>query len=172
MSVPPSESTIPTVRSISDRAALRKMQERRGRVLRRLAMMIGVTAVIIVMALVQRDNQSVRWEVRHMAELAAKFRQALAERGTPPDALIMQHADADLAERYFFNTGYVQHAIERGRSGVCCSRVPIRLFLRADRRVVLIFDGRDFEVHNMLNSDFAASAETLGLMLARQRPAN
>jgi hypothetical protein len=147
----------------AQKVSLRTLLERRRRIWRRLLLMIVVTVTIIVLALVQRDTQRIRYHAGEMERIAEALRGAMEQKGAAPEVLSLARSDSEVATRYLFNVNYRQHAERRGRSAVCAMREPVPLLLRPNRRYVILFDGRQFSVRWMTEAEFATQSEPLGL---------
>lgn len=150
-------------RGAAQKVSLRTLHERRWRIWRRLLLMIVVTITIVVLALAQRDIQRIRWHEREMERIADALRGAMAQRGAAPEVLGLARDESGAAGLYQFNVNYRQHAERRGRSAVCVMRKPVPLFLRPNRRYLILFDGREFTVGWLTEPRFAEQSEPLGL---------
>lgn len=154
-----------TTHQAAERANLRVMHERARRIWVRLSLVIVVTVAIIVLALAQRDNQTIRRQSRIAQQIAAEMREAYEQRRALSDLTLLAQQPA-LAEDYYFNPSYSIQAERRGRAGVCAPRRQVRLFLREDGRHVVLFDGTTFTVAWMSEAQFAERSAELGLELA------
>jgi hypothetical protein len=150
----------------SQRATVRVMAERRWRLWRRLAVIVVVSAVIVLLALLQRDTQSRRGFERDAERLAAEFEGELARRGVPPDIFLFAQRDDPAIAEFYFNTSYSLRFGDGEAVGVCCMRAPLGLFLQEDGRYVILFDGKSFAVRWMTESEFRSRAPELGLASA------
>jgi hypothetical protein len=65
-------------------------------------------------------------------------------------------------KRHYFNMFYVSQQNPQGEVGVCCLEKPVRFYLRAEGRVVILFDGEHFSARWMPESEFRTQAEQLG----------
>lgn len=169
-----------TGQTAADRAARRTLLQRRRRVWRSLVLFVVVTAVMVLVSMAQRDYQSVR-TCRQRLEYTCAELQKLLERGDKaPQSLPLPRADGGresagvnggvdddayftLRARYFYNARYGRAAAREKRVGVCCCEQPHRLYLRADGRHVIVFDGQRYDLIWMAEQEFRRQAAELGL---------
>ena len=155
--------------SPGQRVALRVMETRRRRLWRRAVLIVLVTAAILVLALAQRDGQTVQRQGALAQQVAQRLSELAAESPLPPSVGQVSRTD-EVPElvTFAFNAMYAAQAERRGRSGVCASG-PVVLFLRTDGRFVVTFDGRSFAVEWMEEAQFRREADALGLEHALAR---
>src|SRR5262245_54210852 len=114
---------------VSQRATVRVMAERRWRVWRRLAMIVVVSAVIVLLNLLQRDTQSKRGFEKHAEAIAAELQKEFEARKIAPDIFRLTQKKDPVLAAFFFNTGYAFESRRDGSEiGVCCLRAPLGLF--------------------------------------------
>lgn len=67
-------------------------------------------------------------------------------------------------KRHHFNMFYVSQRAGQpeGEVGVCCLEKPVRFFMRTEGRIVILFDGKHYSSHWMLEREFRAKAKQLG----------
>jgi hypothetical protein len=165
----PQPAAKPGAGSAGQRVALRVMVTRRRRFWRRAVLIVLVTAAILLLALAQRDGQTVQRQRGLAQQVAEALRDRAAESPLPPNVLqVARVEDVPELETYAFNPVYSAHAELRGRSGVCASG-PVVLFLRTDGRFLVTYDGRAFAVEWMEEAQFRREADALGLGHALSR---
>lgn len=185
-------TTAPAAESVADRAAERLRARRRWRVWINVAVFVLVTVGMLFLLLVQRDSQAQRGIAECHAKLAVareEFQKLWHTAAPLPDALPLPKApppagagatprpandDKILDDRlhYFYNRNYLRNywaGVAADRVvGVCCCEEPHFLFLQADGRHVILFDGQQYELRWMTESEFRQRAAALSL---QQKPA-
>jgi len=148
---------------VTQRARVRTMLGRRRRFWRRVAVFAAVTVVMVLVTLVTRDRQHRREMKEQATMIAAGLQERYELRGHLPLRLPdLPPQDANLHERYYFNTRYADQGKWRRRVGVCSLRQPLRFYVWPAGRTVVLFDGERFSAHWMSEPQFRAEAETLG----------
>lgn len=163
--------------TVSARAASRTLRERRRRVWRSALTVVIVTAGMVILLIINRDNQTIRScrermeyalqelerlreeEGRAPRELPVAGESGLADDGATPAQQMRAHVYYNMLYAYSMEIGY-------GREiGVCCCKRPhTRLFLPNGRHVIVFNVEREtFELHWMDEADFARRSEELGL---------
>lgn len=152
----------PTV--VVEKVRLRTFFQRRGRLAWAMVWFVPVTAMLVVLSMLQRDVQAQRAARRQADVLASAFQADFQRLGTFPLQMPEEAAsDRTIAERYFFNFFYSSRLSTSGRVGVCCMRVPLRLFLAPRGRFLVVFNGRTFSSEWLTELEFKAQAALLGL---------
>jgi hypothetical protein len=153
------EPVPPTDAIVTQRAQLHTLLQRRRRLWRRIGILAAVTVAMVLVSLLNRDTQHLR-EQRKLGERVAAALQAdyAARGGRRPLMFPVDEALRGERSRYHFNMFYDG----REKTGVCCLRKPVRLFVRAEGRTVILFDGEDFTASWIPESEFRAEAEQLG----------
>lgn len=169
--------------TVADRAALRAMAERRWRVWINVAAFVLATALILVLSMAQRDHESVQKCHERMDYARQQLQDLLAQGQLVPLRLPLPEgeqlpADASPAEReqreedalsrrehYFYNMRYARSLGRSTPVGVCCCKYPHRLYLHQDGRHVIIFDGEQYELVWLTETEFRRQEKTLGFDL-------
>ncbi len=143
-------------------ARIRTYTQRRHRLVRRVAVGLALTLIMVVLAAGNRDAQAMREARVRCEQLVEALTAARARLGAPP----LQIPDigprtALVLGSYYFNIRYAQGASGRW-VGVCCPRSPLQLFVWADGRHVILFDGQQFTWRWMPEAEFRAQAAALG----------
>ena len=172
----------PSARSVTDRAAVRTMRERRRRVWRNVGVFLLVTSLMVVVSMAHRDHQAVRGCRERMTFARDRFQELLGTVEPAPDQLPLPGLEADdptdvtrtpgedqvlfdLRMNYLYNSDYWRQARRRRPVGVCCNREPHRLYLQANGRHVIVFDGDKYELLWMTEPEFRERAAELGFSL-------
>jgi hypothetical protein len=160
------------------------MAERRWRVWINICVFVLATALILVLSMAQRDHQSVQTCFERMDYIRQQLEGLLGKGEVAPRHLPLPEvepppSDASLDEReryeeevlsrrehYFYNTRYgAAAATPDAPTGVCCCKAPHRLYLREDGRHVIIFDGEQYELIWLTESEFRRREKALGFDL-------
>lgn len=149
--------------ALSERIRLRTMRRRRSRVWRRAVSLAALGVLVLAAILVNRDWVLSRG-ISSEASAVARALQETYERESDFPLLVTDRTQPldRFHERYHFNMWYGNEVQWRPRVGVCCSQKPVHFSLRADRRVVVLFDGNRFSWQWLPESEFQAQAEGLG----------
>jgi hypothetical protein len=150
----------------TQRARWRTLLERRKRFWRRILLLVLVTVIMVLVALANRD-MLLRREVQKRAALVARALQhAYTNRPQDPPLRIpdLPAPYEKLHQDFYFNIFYVDQQATRPRVGVCCRKDPVPFLLRADGRVVILFDGKQkqFTAQWMTERKFRDEAPALG----------
>lgn len=141
----------------------RVMYTRRRRVLRGSALIVGITGLMVYLAVGQRDREAERGGLDTANRIARGLREVHArDQFLPlqiPESVLRQGVERG---QWTFNVTYPEQVVKSGRSGVCCTNPPIDLFLQDDVRFVVVFDGRDFIVQRLSEPQFREQAASLG----------
>jgi len=171
-------------------AALEVVAERRRRVRRSVLVFVFVTVVIILLSVAERDHQARRGAIaaceRRLLFARDELQRLLDERGLiapaelplppvevpahPPIAGRSPEEDAyfEMRSQYVYNAFYGQ-AKDGSLVGVCYCAKPHQLYLQADGRHVLLFDGRTYQVRWIPEAEFQRRARQLGFSLVKGR---
>lgn len=156
----PQEPRQPPARGVP----LRVVATRKRKVARLVAVVVVVTAAIVLLSIANRDEQSVSRCRRDLEYAVEQFRQRAGEGvGLPRE--LPRRADAGARVEYHYH--YVPRNVLRERPGaplgvVCCVQRH-RLYFDSDGRHVVTYDGQAFEIRWMTEEEFAARADALGL---------
>lgn len=178
-----------TAKSVADRASRRTMSERRRRVWLNVAVFSLVTAAMVVLSMAHRDHQSVRSCQRRLEFARQELQKLLDDSGrVAPESLPLEGweevtqmgepsspAEQEMhdeyymrREHYFYNSRYGRQLTQRRLVGVCCCAAPHRLYLQADGRYAIVFDGQRYELRWMTEREFHEQAAALKLILPAQ----
>lgn len=160
--------------SIEERVRHRTRQQRKWRIWRMLLVGVGVTALMVFLAVLNRDNQQIRSARRLATDVVARLQPQFEHEGAPPLKLpeMPQHGRYD--EAWFFNVLYADMIRSAGLVGVACPRRSSSLFLQTAGRHVILFDGRRFWSEWWPQEEFEARAASVGfgpLIAAESKPA-
>lgn len=155
---------------ISARVLERTLRERRRRLARNIAIYGIISLAMILLAMAQRDAQTVQSAKKYAALLAESLQAEFDAEGIHP--LAFPELDPGLkflGDRYYFNGLYVKDLSASSRVGVCSQRQPVSVFLRSAGRYVVLFDGQRFQNSWLSEADFHRQARELGFdsLLAR-----
>ncbi|MFH1746493.1 MAG: hypothetical protein ABIG44_05545 [Planctomycetota bacterium] len=173
-------------RSAVDRAARRRMTERRRRVWLNLLLFGVVLVVAVLLSMAQRDHQSVRSCDQRLTVTCQELQKMLAQGKVAPKNLPLplpgsEYGDAMLSEEeaaaddeaffvmrahYFYNAHYARQSASGQRVGVCCCANAHALYLREDGRHVVLFDGENYELVWMTEEEYQRQAAELGLCVS------
>ncbi len=143
-----------------ERAGLRTMTQRRRRIQRSLATVGLVTVVMLLLALLQRDQQSTRQCRRQVDAAIEGFRHAHRVGRVPPTTFpSVPQADAEAPDHFAYNILYAQLVRSTNPVGVFCCAEPHRLYLHESGRHLVTFDGQDFHVSWVPAGEFARRLE-------------
>jgi len=167
-------------------AAEQTLARRRRRVWRNLTLIMVITGIMVVLSMAERDNQSLRGSIetcRRNLEFAAGRLQEAFDRGepapprvplpqdpappglSPADQEAYQDAQLDRILHYHYEPMH-RKALSPGRTAIICYCVkPHHLYLRDDRRHVILFDGRKYQVACLGETEFRRRAAELGIAL-------
>lgn len=180
-----------SARVTADELARQTVAQRRRRVWFNLMLFLVVTAGMVVLSMAQRDHAALRGTIadcRKRLEFVRDELQTLFDRTgqLAPDELPLPELaasgqDADktkgslddeefftLRTHYIYNARYAQ-ASKRQLVGVCCCEQAHDLYLQRDRRHVLLFNGKRYEVLWMSETEFRRRAHELGFHLSLRR---
>jgi hypothetical protein len=171
----------------ADRVALRTMAQRRRRVWRNIILMVVTSGLVLLLSVIGRDEQSLRGPIQDSyeeleyarAELQDAFdrgglappRLPLPPRGElPPDASPAQRErfeeeQLDRLLRYTYNQAHRWQGQPERPAFVCYNQGPLDLFLREDRRHLILFDGTQYTLETLTESAFRQRAAALGVEL-------
>jgi hypothetical protein len=160
----PSQPEIENRVELSDRVSLRVMRARKWRIWRNLLLMTVVTAVIIVLAMLQRDSQSMRRAARETQHIVSAFHRTQEATGTLPERLPpLENRPADVWNAYYFNPAYTRQAQRGELTGVVCPRDDLRMYLGESGRYIVVYRAGQFESRWMKADEFKQAATRLGL---------
>lgn len=153
----------PDPRALSQQIQLRLRRERNRRLLRGVLVLVVVTGLLIVLAITNRDRQAIRHSHRVGIRLTRAFqaefdRTGIAPRRLPPVNLRARH----IRDAVIFNVYYPDQIRTARVVGVCCNRSPVSMYLDPPGRHVVLFDGREFQLEWMLETEFRERAYALG----------
>lgn len=156
---------------VTHQVRVRVMRARNRRLARSIALVLAVTAVMIVLALSNRDIQALR-SARQTAERIASALQNEFDthRRPPTDLRFMGHTAEDraLQHAFQFNSFYPTEIRSARSVGVCSRKFPISLYLQASGRFVTFFDGERFETQWLTEDEFRKRAASLGFDVPRE----
>lgn len=155
--------------------ASRVMMQRRRRVIRSALTVLGVTVVMLVLTIMNRDQQAVE-SCRHRMETAQETLQEQHQEWLrDPQKFPLRAVAAQLGdvwrEHVLDNWRFSEQAAFARRVGVCCCERPhSRLFRPAGRHVIIFHGGEHrYELIWMNEGEFAEQAEQLGLQVTARR---
>jgi len=156
-------------------AGLRVLRERRRRVWRSVLVMLTVSAVMVAVVVMNRDEAAIRSCAQRM-EAARQVFQAQYDQGLPPPATLpLPTEGVDAAERRLMVQELQSHVYydalftrRRGTSpevGVCCCREMHDRLIGPDGRHVLVFNTQTgkYVVLWLHEAEFDKRASELGL---------
>ena len=132
------------------RAAARTRHTRRRRIIRDTVTFIIAVAVMVMLSMAHRDSQAVRASRDSLGHLTAELQEAY-ERGSLPAKLPTPNGlDSDEAlawrDRLIYLRGNIRKKGENHQLvAIVYADQPLSLFLRADGRHLIVFDGKKFE---------------------------
>lgn len=149
---------------VTSKVQLRTFLSRRGRLIRQVSLYLVITMAMLLAAIANRDSQAIRNSAARAQRIADALQREFDELHAPPLHLpSLGPSSGVLPTRYLFNFAYPRMQSVRGVVGVTCPREPTRLFVRADGRHVVLFDGTRYSVQWVRQDEFAASAARWGL---------
>lgn len=152
----------------AERAMLHVMSLRRRRVLRTVLTLSGILVVMVLITMATRDAQNVNL-CRVQVDVAI---DAFNRVGTGDLPLLLPKSAAGPASvrDHYAYTPTNTALIEKIRPvAVCVCAHPHPLFLRAQGRHLILFDGSCYYVEWITERELQPRAERLGLHLRRQR---
>ncbi|MBN2445370.1 MAG: hypothetical protein JXO22_01495 [Phycisphaerae bacterium] len=134
---------------VDRRAAARTMQTRQRRIIRNLVTFAIAVTVMLMLSLAHRDSQAVRAYHDGLAHLPAALKDALAHGGLPANLPPPPGLSTDEVERWRDRLLYLRDNVKKigdhKRVAVVYMDHPLNLFLRADGRHLILYDGKEFE---------------------------
>lgn len=161
--IPDTASTQVAAAEAAERAALRTMAARRRATRRRLVTTVVVGVAMVLMVMATRDNQSVR-RCRASADYAAGVFRAELARHQPLPLSFPRSREGQVMprEHYHYSPLNASLIALRRPIGICYCEDRHNLFLQADGRHVLLFDGERIDVQWVTESEFRAQADAWG----------
>ena len=154
---------------VDRRAAARTMRTRRRRIIRNLGAFVLAVVVMVMLSLAHRDNQAVRSNRDALGHLPAAFEDALAHGGLPrklpPPPGVSPDEATHWRDRLLYLRGNVTKLGRHERVAVAYMDRPLSLFLRADGRHLVLFDGEHFERVWMTETELRERADELAVFL-------
>lgn len=152
--------------AITRQVVNRLRRERNRRFLRDCLLVVLVTAGMIALAITNRDAQAYRYSGNAAQRIATALQAEFDRTGEAPRQLPAVADGAELArDSLLFNVFYVDQIRSNLRVGVCCSKHPLPMFLRAPGRHVVLFDGKRYYTEWMTEDEFERRAYPLGFSL-------
>ncbi len=172
------ETTPPS--SPAEQAARRVMRQRRMRVWRSVLLFVGLTLIMLVLSMANRDKEAQRTCRRRM-QFAAEMLQSVVDRGEPlPPHLPLPRergARADRRERVareHYHYGSLLQSVPADAKvlGVCVCVRPHHFFLNASGRHVLRLDveKRRYSVGWETEAEYCRHAAQIGLPIKPPAP--
>ncbi|MCG3126557.1 MAG: hypothetical protein CHACPFDD_01404 [Phycisphaerae bacterium] len=152
----------------AERAMLHVMSLRRRRVLRTVLTLLGILVVMVLITMATRDAQNVSL-CRVQVDFAVDAFNRLGS-GDLPLLLPKSAAGPASVRDHFAYTPTNAALIEKIRPvAVCVCAQPHPLFLRAQGRHLILFDGQRYSAEWVTESELQGRAERLGLHLRQRR---
>ena len=155
---------------VRQRALRRTIGERRRRIVRSVAVFVLVTAAIVVLVMARRDQEALAKSKRVFEFIQRSFQDKFVTAALP--ALLPmptdETRDATLAMRdsiCYAPAAKYQREPNRPQVAVCYHYKPLRLFLRPAGRHVVLFDGHDYSLVWMAETEVQQRAAELGIYL-------
>ncbi len=126
-------------------------------------MLVLILAAMVVVSLVNRDTQQIRNEREKGKLIAAALQEDFEPRRQPPLRFPDVPTLSRERNRYYFNLFYADRKKLYSEVGVCCLKTPVRLFVRAEGRIVILYDGDQYRSQWIPEAEFCARAVELGL---------
>ncbi|MGE0479657.1 MAG: hypothetical protein AB7Q17_04200 [Phycisphaerae bacterium] len=161
--IPDSAPTTVAAAEAAERAALRTMAARRRATRRRLITTVVVGVAMVLMVMATRDNQAVR-RCRASAEYAAGVFRAELARHQPLPLSFPRPREGQIMprEHYHYSPLNANLIALRRPIGICYCEDRHNLFLQADGRHVLLYDGERIELRWVTEPEFVRQAEAWG----------
>jgi hypothetical protein len=147
---------------IVERVRERTRHERQRRVWRALLLGVLVTALMVLLAVLNRDTQQLRLTRRVAVDIVSKLQAQFEHEGQPPLQLPDLPQHGRYAEGWFMNLLYAEMARASRPVGVACLRRPAPMFLQATGRYVILFDRERYYSEWWTQPEFEARAAGLG----------
>jgi hypothetical protein len=160
-----SDTARPADFTLAQRAQAQTLSRRRRRLAWRVILFTIITAVMIFVAVINRDTMELRDQRRIGALMVKAFERKAAERHSPPLTFPYETSpiQTDLPyERFYLNIFYAGQARPGAPSGVCCLKQPVSFYIRTEGRTVILYDGAHFDSEWMTESEFRSRAQELG----------
>lgn len=149
------------------RALLETMRRRRRRIIQHVALYIFATAVIIVLAMLQRDSAAIGRSKQYMEHVRDGLAEAYTEGHLPTELPAPSGIEDDEVENWRGKHLYLPNNVARlyahDEVVICCSDPPVRMYLQQEGRHVVLFDGEQFELVWMSDREFRRRAEDLAV---------
>jgi len=151
------------------RVLLQALRRRRRRVLWRVAVFVGLTLLMVVLSVVNRDREAIQTCRTRMETAARVLRSHHADWLRDPQKFPLPAIASELGDVWRLhvleNWRFTEHAAFAREVGVCCCERPHnRLFLPAGRHVIIYnVSQQEYYVRWMDAADLAQRAEELGL---------
>ena len=161
------------------------MSERRWRVLLNVTVFVAATGAMVLLSMSHRDAQAVQ-TCREQMDYTCQELQKLLETGqVAPRSLPLplppepgegasaaekekwQSETLAAREHYFYNSQYATTRSGGQTVGVCCCKNTHHLFLRANGRHVVVFDGQKYEVRWLTEAELRQQAASWNLTSAQ-----
>ncbi len=152
---------------VKQRAALRMLLFRRRRVIKRVVIFAVATLGMIIVSMMHRDAQTVWRLEKETMHLPRVFQEKYGSHGLPtnlppPPGLSAEHEEA-WRSRYIYVRSNQRIAQSDHPKVICYSDPQTSLYLRANGRIVVLYDGRTYSLVWMKARDFQARAADLGV---------
>ena len=137
--------------------------------IQKLAAFVIVTVAMVILSMAHRDSQAVRRIEQQAQFIADRFQAQYVDRSLPTDLPTPPEIDATQAE--LWREGYIYlrrnqaNASPDAPQAVCYSDPAARLYLRANSRAVILFDGQRYEAVLLKEDAFRARAAQCGITL-------
>lgn len=154
----PSRQPIPEAAT----AAARIGRRRSVNLLTRLLTIALMTAILALLFVGQRDQQTRQFAVRGAQRVADELQRRLNQTRRPPELALFAPTGA-ASNEYQFNLAYAIRGIRGLGGAVACQREPTWLVTRADGRAVIFFDGERFSAQWLSEAEFAPLAADFGM---------
>lgn len=127
-----------------------------ARLLQALVTLIGAGAVVVGLSIYNRDAQALRADRMRLEYWADRLRESRAHHDLAPiDLPLPAGQSPEISDAYEYTRFFDQQAANHGRAAVVYRREPLRLLFQRDGRHLLTFDGREFSVNWVAESEFA-----------------
>ena len=141
---------------------LRVVTRRQRHVRRNVVVLIAMMAFLLLITLAGRDQQDVR-RCRSSLEGAVAVLRDRVEPGLPDDFPRQDQEKTVAASHYDYRPGnLVAESLVSPFALVGCNSTH-SLFLDTDGRHVVLYDGKDFEIRWMTETEFRERASSIGL---------
>lgn len=159
-----------TTTDVQKRAKLRIVSQRRRRVWLNLTLFVAATAIVVVLSMANRDSETIRRNERFVADVTARFQADYVKRPLPARMPLDEDLEEQMRNSWRNRFCYVPRNQWRFRDGdervaVCYHDHPLMLFLRADGRHVIFYDGQRYWSQWTPEDELRRRADEWGLAL-------